>query len=516
MAKDAFDLALEGPPAQDAFDQALTEASISPEKLRSQTRGGAGIFPEEKLSTLDRAIGMASAIPGPIDALVQLLGTDQMRRATQLQRENLARGALRTVSGGLSDALAKVSGAEVRPEFSPERFAPESALAGEIAGAALPAGRVIGPAQTVGGAIGRSALTGALFGGAGGISSEVEKPSSGAELPTLGETLQASLLPAAAGAGIGALIPGAGALVTRGAQKLGQLIPRVAKSTSEVISETPLNALAHDVMKPSGPAAISDLNRGLETGQFQDVLRNIRKELPEIPKNGLEVVEGAVKAEESLIGKHNNFVKANKDLPPLDNAGVAQQVRDSIAGNELATEEEIRAVNEVANLLEKDRTLDKSFNLLKNFNEKRDKYYKKSAAGQSSDLDDAVNNAYQIARDGLSTNLDKTYQAVSRTTDNPYRQYGALADFNTQLRQRLDKLASDRNIQLSKGIGLDREVISTLRKNIDLLKGGEAARINNRTMKMFEALENSSQPSRIKNLPPGTPEEDLSLLLKEP
>lgn len=288
------------------------------------------------------------------------------------------------------------------------------------------------------------------------------------------------------------------------------------KNVPDAFKAPKLEAYAHDILKPTSEAAVRDLTRGLETGQFQDVLRNIRKELPEAPKSGIDVVEGAVKAQENLINKHNDFVKANSNLAPLDNRGIGQEIRDSILGKEFVSDAEKAAVNEVADIIERERTLDKSFNLLQELNEKRDKFYRKTESAQATDLENAVHEAQQIARDGLSSQLDKVYQAKTRTTDNPYRQYGSLSAFNDQLRLRLDKLASQKNISISKGFGLDREVVSTLRKNSDLLLGGELSRINNRTMRMFRELEKTKQPSKVRQILKGTTEEDLSFLLKEP
>lgn len=495
-----------------------TGSGITPEELRTQTRADVGIYPEEKVSSQERFISNVSPILSIIPGVGPLI-QEAIRRSSpgindyrQAQGEALIRGALRTVTGGLSDpALERVS-AEVNPltggieekgpfvsrqEAGPERFAPILTSVGEIGGAALPAGELGLGVKTALQSLIRSGTTGGLFGAAGGLTEELQRPRAEGESISLSDALNSMIVPATIGTGLGLAIPGAAAV----GAKLARRVPQVVRAVPETFDVTIQNS-AMDLFRPKGEALTGQIVEGTQSGVFQDSLRNIRSRGK--PSNVEDVIQFGADASDDLIKRHNAFVKQNKGVI-TDNSDVGQEILSSIEGRRLISPEARKAVTDLANEVSGEGNLSKDFDLLRELNEKRASYYRKTEAGQSTDLDDVLNAAEQIARDRLSSKLDSQYQLLTNTTDNPYRQYGALRGLLDPLRVRLNDLLKQRGIQKSQGLSLDRELLSTLKNNKSLFSGGEKARIDNVVVKIFDTLDQVPQPTRIQRLPPVIP-----------
>lgn len=496
---------------------------VTPEELRTQTRAGVGLYPEEKVTDTEKSIAQALPVIRGINPIIGELvsrlspGVKLQERA---QAESFLRGGLRTISGGLSDPILERISAVVNPltggleesgtfrtrqEAGPERFAPFSAALGEVASAAAPAG-TIGAATTVPSLLLRSGTAGGLFGAAGGLTEELQRPRAEGESVSINEALQAMLFPAAVGTGLGLAIPGLGAA----AGKLGQRIPPVIRTVANVPEafDVTIQNSAMNLFKPKGEALTGQIIEGTQSGVFQDSLRNIRSKGK--PTNVEEMIQFGADASDDLIKRHNTFVAANKGIV-TNNDDIGQAVLGTLEGRRLVSENARDEITDLAKNVSGNGSLKEDFNLLRELNEETASYFLKTQNGQNSALDDARFRAQKLARDMLSSKLDSQYQLLTNTTDNPYRQYGALRGLLDPLRVRLNDLLKQRGIQKSQGLSLDRELLSTLKKNKSLLTGGEKAEIDSEVVRIFNTLDEAPQPTRIQALPPVITSPETSL-----
>lgn len=305
------------------------------------------------------------------------------------------------------------------------------------------------------------------------------------------------------GAAIGSSIPTAIQGLVSGTKLTKNIAGSLSRFSPEEAFDVKLGDYAADVIHPT-KSAKSDLQRTVQTGQLQDDLRNIAQ--VGVPKGLEETLQNGRIATDSLSSKLNNHISENSDVI-INNDDVGESVRNTIQGKKLVKKNVKDEINQLADQVSGDLTYREAFDLQNELNAKRQAFYKKDASGQANDLDHALNEAEQVARDMLADKLDKTYQSITGQTDNPYRQYGSLNGLLDSLSVRLDDLLTKRGIEKSVGPTLDREILATLKKNKSLLTGGEIGRIDDRINKLFSLL-SENQPSKVRSL---TPEEISNL-----
>lgn len=277
----------------------------------------------------------------------------------------------------------------------------------------------------------------------------------------------------------------------------------IAKITPDAFKKD-VGRVATDVFKPTTDTAKAELIKDIESGALHDDLRAVQEFGR--PKNAEQMLENGLIATDNLITLHKDFVSKFPD-EVISNADIAQSIRNEAASKELSTPTEKQGALDLAEKIDGERSLDRSFKLLQELNERRRAYFEKSSKGRATDLDSSLNALEQQARDQLSTKLDDFYRSQTGTTDNPYRQYGSLKGRLDDLTLRMNNLLTERNIEVSKGPSLDREVLATIKRNINLLKGGEKGRIDNRVAKMFDLL-GKEETTNLRDL---TPEEQTTL-----
>lgn len=373
---------------------------------------------------------------------------------------------------------------------------PEDELALNILGGVLPGSATVNSAIRAG--ANPTALSRVLSGsGAGfkgglitGINEAITQQGIEDPLTTLATIPETSALPVAGGVLLGGGIPAVGGLISGTGRMLGaagRSIPRVAAPRLEDV--------ATDIVKPP-KAARDSLIRDLETGSFQDSLRTI--DAQGRPTSLVDTLEKGIPALDGLSTRIEGFIGDNSDLV-LTNNDIADDVLNLADSKRFSSDSVKSGLSNLATKLKGDRTLRQAFDDLKELNERRRSYYKKSNLGQATDQDDLLNEAEQLARDRLSQKLDNVYRGVSGDTDNPYQQYGALKGLLGDLAERGDELITDQRIKRSKGPTLEREVLATIKSNAGLLTGGELGRIDRRVQDMFGLLD-QPQPSRIRPL----------------
>lgn len=292
------------------------------------------------------------------------------------------------------------------------------------------------------------------------------------------------------------------------------MTPNIVKRGVEVIAKVPdsfkknVGRTAQDVFKPAGDTAKAELIRDIDSGALHDDLRNI-SEFGK-PTNMESMLENGLIASDNLITLHNDFV-TQFPSETISTVDIAQSIRADASKGKFKKKAIRDELNEFAERIDGEDTLQGSFETLQELNDMRRAYYEKSQKGQLTDLDNALHQAEQAARDQLSAKLDNFYRLKTGATDNPYRQYGSLKGRIDDLSVRLNNLLTDRGIEVSKGPSLDREVLATVKKNISLLKGGEKGRIDNRVKRMFELLE-KEQTTNLRDL---SPEEVNTLRLEK-
>lgn len=253
-------------PGPEGFVEAplTTSADESLERIITKSRQAGG-FPEFRVTPGERLTGRVLgtvAAPAMIGADIAEaagiplgIGNIPAVRASRLERGALAEGALGTVTGTLSDAIARRLGVPSPEESeSAQAMAPGAALSGTIAGALLPAGTVAAPAKSALSKVGRGAATGALFGLATGVGEEIATE----EEPTLGGVLEKSLVPVSLGTLAGVAIPSA---VTVAAKVKGRVLPsREAKFTMAI---RPINrhGMKWDDIVKNAPSIIKSLSQ---------------------------------------------------------------------------------------------------------------------------------------------------------------------------------------------------------------------------------------------------------------
>lgn len=322
-------------------------------------------------------------------------------------------------------------------------------------------------------------------------------------LETLLTVPETSALPVATGVTLGAGIPALSGLVT----STGKGIGAVAKNTPKALTPQFENAVT-DVIKPP-KAARGDLIKDLESGLIQDSLRSISAQGK--PTGLTDALGKSIPVVEDLSNRISSFIDSNVDIK-LTNDDVADEIISLADSKRFRADSVKNALKDFAGKFRGERTLRQGFDDLNELNELRRSYFQKSNAGQATDLDNLMHEAEQLARDKVSRKLDDIYRATSGNTDNPYQQYGALKGLIGDLTERGEELITDQRIKRSKGINLEREVLATLKSNAELLTGGEAARIDRRIVDMFNFLESSPQPTRIRNLTPAEQEVGASNL----
>lgn len=309
-----------------------------------------------------------------------------------------------------------------------------------------------------------------------------------------GNVIGPALIGGALGGGIPAL-GGLTGLVSKGSKAVTNNATRsLEKEFEDVVT---------DVVKPKASAQ-GDLIRDIETGSIQDSLRSIQANGK--PTGLVDMLEKSIPASEGLSTRIDGFIKANPKIK-ISNSDIADEVLALANSNRFRQGADDPKVLNLVTQLRKEGDLRSSFDDLNKLNELRRSFYNKSATAQLSNLDILMNELEQHARDRLSGKLDDVYRGISGNTDNPYQQYGALKGLIGDLTERGDSLITDQRIKRSKGPSLEREVLATIKANANLLTGGELARIDRRVVDMFDLLDSTPQPSRIRTL---TPEEQAA------
>lgn len=252
----------------------------------------------------------------------------------------------------------------------------------------------------------------------------------------------------------------------------------------------------------TGPRAEKYIS-AVDSGGFVEELDEIRK--VKTPTNYPELISAGETTVSNLGGEIGGFIKT-QGATPVNNASAGAAGRGVVSPLDVRDYPEAAANIETrAALFDQPMTLERTFDELKQINDRVGSYYRKSEAGQATYLDDLENAADLAMRDQLSANADNLFRGLTGIDRNPFRLYGRVNERVSQARAHYNQLRIGTGQQVARGAPaattITEGVARGLRRARQVVTGGDLDTANANVRKLFQRAPKGPPPVSL------TPEE---------